>query len=360
MNPQDTMNRLHDRILGSLSLAGMGDALGAPTEQWSIDEIEQFYGGLVTTFHTPPEDTFAGANNGRRAEVTDDASQMYYLARALIGAGGSLDRAGWLACLLDWVDTCPKATFMGPSTAAIVKAIKEGSDLSLVGVIGGSHRKMTTVGTTNGAAMRIAPAGLVHPGQIEAACQQAFITCFPSHDTDVAISAACSIAAATSVALLTDSLDEVIAAAVQGGYVGERLASQGARLVAGPRYNARLRLALSIASDAASDREFMTRIEEVVGNSVLAAESVPAALAVVAYAKGDPLRTIAIASSMGNDTDSIATMAGGIVGALVGNGRLPVGLLKEFRAANAAEYDLDAMADGLCDIALQRVRATER
>lgn len=362
MKSQDTMNRtgLHDRILGSLSLAGMGDALGAPTEQWSIDEIEQSHRGLVTTFHTPPEDTFAGANNGLRAEVTDDASQMYYLARALIAADGSLDRAGWLTCLLDWVDTSPKAAFMGPSTAAIVKAIKEGSDLSLVGVIGRSRRKMTTVGTTNGAAMRVAPAGLVHPGQVEGACRQAFITCLPSHDTDVAISAACSIAAATSVALLTDSLDEVIAAAVEGGQVGERLARHGARLVAGPRYAARLRLALSIAAGTTSDREFMTRIEEVVGNSVLAAESVPAALAVVAYAKGDPLRTIAIASSMGNDTDSIATMAGAIVGALVGNGRLPPDLLEEFRTANAADYDLDAIAGGLCDIALRRLQTAPR
>ncbi len=357
-----TMNRssLHNRILGSLSLAGMGDALGAPTEQWSIDEIENHYGGLVTAFHAPPEDTFAGANEGLRAEVTDDASQMYYLARALVASGGSLDRDAWLACLLDWVDTSPKATFMGPSTAAIVKAIKEGSDLSLVGVIGRSRRKMTTVGTTNGSAMRVAPAGLVYPGQVEAACQQAFVTCLPSHDTEVAISAACSVAAATSVALLSDSLEEVIAAALHGAQVGERLGREGARTVAGPRYLGRLRLALSIAAEAPSDRAFMTRIEEVVGNSVLAAESVPAALAVVAYAKGDPLRTIAIASSMGNDTDSIATMAGAIVGALMGNDRLPADLLQEFRAANAHEFDLDAMADGLCGIAFGRLEASGR
>ncbi len=362
MNLKANMNRaeLHDRILGSLSLAGMGDALGAPTEQWSIDEILSFHGGLVAAFHTPTEDTFAGANKGLRGEVTDDASQMYYLARALVAAGGSLDQPAWLACLLAWVDTSPKATFMGPSTAAIVKAIKEGSDLSLVGVIGQSRRKMTTVGTTNGAAMRVAPAGLVHPGQIEAACQQAFVTCLPSHDTDVAISAACSVAAATSVALLTDSIDEVISAAVHGGHLGEQLGRQHARSVAGPKYLGRLRLALSIAAEASSDMDFMTRIEEVVGNSVLAAESVPAALAVVAYAKGDPLRTIAIASSMGNDTDSIATMAGGIVGALVGNVRLPIDLLREFRAANARDFDLDAIAGGLCDIAWRRLQQAPR
>jgi len=355
-----TALHLHDRILGSLSLAGMGDALGAPTEQWSIDEIAAHYGGLVTAFHLPPPDTFAGANGGLRAEVTDDASQMYYLARALVAAGGSLNAHQWLACLLDWVATSPKATFMGPSTAAIVKALQEGDDVARVGVIGQSRRKMTTVGTTNGAAMRVAPTGLVHPGDVDGACHETLVTCLPSHDTVVAISAACSVAAATCVALMTTSLDTVIAAARQGGLVGERLAGKHARRVAGPNYLARLEMALAIAADAPSDRAFMQRIEEVVGNSVLAAESVPAAIALVAYAKGDPLRTIAIGASMGNDTDSIATMAGAIVGALTGNARLPQALLAEFRAANEADFDLDDLAAGLSAIATRRLPANAR
>jgi ADP-ribosylglycohydrolase len=351
---------LHDRILGSLSLAGMGDALGAPTEQWSIHEIATHYGGLVTAFHVPPADTFAGANGGLRAEVTDDASQMYYLARALASAGGSLDARQWLACLLDWVATSPKATFMGPSTAAIVKALQDGGDVARVGVIGQSLRKMTTVGTTNGAAMRVAPAGLVHPGDVDGACREALVTCLPSHDTDVAISAACSVAAATCVALVTTSLDDVLDAARQGGRIGERLGGEHARRVAGPNYVARLELALTIAADSPSDRAFMRRIEQVVGNSVLAAESVPAAIALVAYAKGDPLRTIAIGASMGNDTDSIATMAGAIIGGLAGNARLPQAMLAEFRAANAHDFDLDAIAADLAAIASRRMPTSGR
>ena len=45
--------QLRERIQASLTLAGMGDALGAPTEQWSIDEIAAHFGGLVTRFETP-------------------------------------------------------------------------------------------------------------------------------------------------------------------------------------------------------------------------------------------------------------------------------------------------------------------
>lgn len=347
---------IRDRILASLSLAGMGDALGAPTEQWTIDEIATTFGGLVTRFEQPTEDTFAGANAGKRAEVTDDASQMYYLSRALVAADGRLDQDGWVNCLLDWVNTSPKAGFMGPSTAGIVKALQEGSDTASVGVIGRSRRKMTTVGTTNGAAMRVAPAGLVHPGHLEAACEQAFVTCLPSHDTDVAISAACSIAAAVSQALVSPSIDEAVAAAIEGARIGERLAHERARTVAGPSYLARLEMAIGIARESQDDYAFMRRIERMVGNSVLAAESVPAAVGVVVYAKGDPLRTIALAASMGNDTDSIATMAGAIVGACLGTAALPQALLAEFRAVNQAEYALDSLADGLANIAWRNLQ----
>ena len=342
---------IQDRILASLALAGMGDALGAPTEQWSIDEIAQKYGGLVMAFGDPPQDTFAGANAGKRAEVTDDASQMYYLARAIIEADGTLDHQGWVACLLDWAGTSPKAAFMGPSTAGMVKALQEGGDTAAVGVIGQSRRKMTTVGTTNGAAMRVAPAGLIYPGRIEPACAQALVTCLPSHDTEVAISAACSVAAAVSSALVSDSLVPVLRAALDGARIGERLARDNARLVAGPSHLARLELALQIAAESHGDYDFLCQMERVVGNSVLAAESVPAALGVVAYAKGDPLRTIALCSSIGNDTDSIATMAGAIVGALRGTAALPQDMLAEFRAANARDFDLDVLAFGLAEIA---------
>jgi ADP-ribosylglycohydrolase len=340
-----------DRVLGSLCLAGMGDALGAQTEQWTIDEIAEQHGGLVTAFGNPPPDTFAGANNGKRAEVTDDASQMYDLAKALADAGGRLDRSGWIKCLLDWAATSPKAGFMGPSTASIVKALQDGDDVQRVGTIGTSLRKMSTVGNTNGAAMRVAPCGLIHPGDLVAACEQTFITCLPSHDTDVAVSSACCIAAAAAQALVTPDLESVIAAALRGAVIGEQIAMARVRKVPGPRFVTRLEMALEIARAARDDRRFLRELEHSVGNSVLAAESVPAAIGILAYAKADPLRTIALAASIGNDTDSIATMAGAISGAMVGAARLPAELYREFRLVNDAEYQLDDLADRLARIA---------
>lgn len=346
---------LRDRILGSLALAGMGDALGAQTEQWSIDEIADHHGGLVVAFGVPPPDTFAGANAGKRAEITDDASQMYYLARALARSAGQLDYDGWVRCLLDWAQNCSKATFMGPSTATMVHALLTGEDISRVGVIGNSLRKMTTVGTTNGAAMRVAPCGLIHPGDIHAACEQAFVTCLPSHDTDIAISAACSIAAGVAQALARSSLEDVLAACVRGAELGQALGAQRARKVAGPNVSSRIAMALQIAAHATNDRGLLVELERQVGNSVLAAESIPAAIGILAYAKADPMRTISLCSSIGNDTDSIATMAGAIAGAMHGTAALPPALYQEFLLANDADYQIGDMASQLADIAYRNL-----
>jgi len=340
-----------DRIYGSLVLGGIGDALGAPTELWSIEEIFERYGGLAERFEEPTPDTFAGANGGRRAEVTDDASQMYYLARAIVRADGRLDQAAWIACLLDWAANSPKAGFMGPTTLAIVSALREGKPLDGVGVVGTSKRKLPTLGTTNGAAMRVAPAGLVHPGDIVGATHLALVTCLPSHDTDVAIASACAVAAGVAVAMTGAALDEVVKACIGGGHLGAQLAAEHARVPPGPRFSTRLSMALEIAGRANSDRAFLTELESAIGSGVLACESVPAAIAIFAYAKGDPLRTVALCASAGGDTDTLATMAGGLSGAMAGAAGLPSSLLAEFLAVNDPEYGFDELSEGLARLA---------
>lgn len=345
------MTSFRDRIYGSLVLAGIGDALGAPTELWSIEEIFERYGGLADRFEEPTPDTFAGANAGRRAEVTDDASQMYYLARAIVRADGRLDQTAWIACLLDWAANSPKASFMGPTTLAIVNALREGKPLDEVGVVGTSKRKLPTLGTTNGAAMRVAPAGLIHPGDIAGACNTALVTCLPSHDTDVAIASACAVAAGVAIAMMGSPLDEVVRASIEGGELGAQLAAKHARVPPGPRFSTRLRMALDIAGRDNSDRGFLTELESAIGSGVLACESVPAAIAIFAFAKGDPLRTVALCASAGGDTDTLATMAGALSGAMAGTAGLPPSLVTEFLAVNDAVYGFDDLAEGLARLA---------
>ena len=342
--PADPVSKIRSGLL----VAGIGDALGAPTEQYTMDEIRAAHGeALLDRFVAPPPDTFAGAQGGKAAEITDDASQMYYLARKLAATGPGFTNADWIDCLIDWRDTSPKAGFMGPSTEALINALREGRDPTRFGIIGTSDRKMTNIGATNGAAMRVAPVGMCHPGDFETVCRLALKTCLPSHDASVAIEAACAIACGTSAAMLDDSdVGSVIDACLAGARIGRDLARDHARLEAGPRFRARTEMALRIASEEAEDRRFLERLEAEVGNSVLAAESVPCAIGIFAYAKGEPWRVVTLAANIGNDSDSIAAMAGAMAGVLNGTRGVPAEIVDEFLAANG-DFDLTAISEDL-------------
>jgi len=352
-------DRLYNHILGSLALAGMGDAMGAATEQWSTRDIYAEYGGPIREFLKPPPDTFAGAEGNELGQITDDTSQMYYLAQTLIETGGNLTAEAWVKCLLRWADESPHVGNMGPTTRLVVQALREGSDPYKVGVVGVSNRQMAKMGATNGAAMRVAPAGLVNPGNIEGACQAALTTCLPSHNTQIAISSACAVAAGVAEAL-TEAADvfSVARACLAGARRGEKLAAEKGRLAPGPSVLKRIEFAINLALKAASLEEAMESIEAYIGNSVDAAESVPAAIGLFVFAGGDPLETIAAGTNIGNDTDTIAAIAGSLAGALRGFKALPQDLAATFKAANAHEFNLEEIAAGLTHIAHKSVTAS--
>lgn len=347
--------RLYNHILGALAAAGMGDALGAATEQWHHTEIFTKFGGPLRSFQQPPPDTWSGAESNKLGQVTDDTSQMYYLAHKLIECNGSLTREDWVACLLQWADESPHVGNMGPTTRLVVEALREGKDPNLVGCIGTSNRQPASHGATNGAAMRVAPAGLVHPGDLDAACDTAITTCIPSHNTQIAISSACAIAAGVAHGVEQGAdVFSVVQACLYGARRGEELAKEHGRIVPGPSVLVRSELAVTLALRAQSLPEVITLIEDHIGNSVDACQSVPAAIGLFVFSKGDPLEAIVGGTNIGNDTDTIAAIAGALAGALSGVDALPQSMYETFRTANDDdEFDIEELARGLTSIAIK-------
>jgi ADP-ribosylglycohydrolase len=206
-----------------------------------------------------------------------------------------------------WFKESPTAEKAGPTTRARL----EGRDVAA------DER----VGVTNGSAMRVAPAGLIHPGEVEAAVELAWLTSRPTHDTQVAAAAAGAIAAGVATALRPGcGWQEVAEACVLGAALGNGLGVRHGRIVALPRVSTRIELALDEARAAGDLAEALERIESAVGTSMLAFESVPAAVGVFAAAGGDPIETVRAGVRIGGDTDTIAAMAGALAGALHGYG----------------------------------------
>ena len=93
-------------------------------------------------------------------------------------------------------------------------------------------------------------------------------------------------------------------------------------------------------------------IEASVGNSVMTVESVPAAVGIFVAAGGDPLESVVGGTNVGNDTDTIAAMAGSLAGALRGIAAVPVDLVTTVKAVNSE--DIEGLARGLTDLAWAR------
>lgn len=345
--PVQDSTGLEERILGSLTCAAIGDALGAPTEQRSVLENRRLFGHRVEEFFEPPADSPYAV--GRRAgQITDDSSQMFLLAEAFIANGGAITARAVADMLLTWSKTEYYPRFAGPSTRRAIDALRAGADPETLGAQG----RETNVGTTNGGSMRVAPAGLVHPGDPTAAVHAAAVTCMPSHFTSIGVSGAGAIAAAVSIAVVNGStIVDVVRAAIRGARLGADIGAKQGREVAGANVADRIEAAVAIGLTSPDIDTAIELITARIGTGLPTVESVPAAIGFFVAANGDPWQTVVAAATAGDDSDTVGCMAGSVAGAFRGIGAIPTSARDIVRQANG--LDLESLASRLTRVAQQ-------
>lgn len=329
----DATELYRDRALGALLGGALGDALGMPTQLLSPDEIRKRY-GAVEGFLAPSPDHPVSKGLPAGA-VTDDTEQALLLAEMLLK--GFEERA-WAEALIEWeagVAARGLLDLLGPSTKRALKALLAGEPAAIAG----------RYGDTNGAAMRIAPVGIMTPPEpLGALVDRVDETCRITHNTGLAIAAASAVAAAISVGVdggeITDAISLAQRAAVEGADRGY--------WVAGADIAARIGWAVELAIETPKDRA-LDRIVALVGTSVAAQESVPAAFAVLTLAEYDresaPWGAGLIAAGLGGDTDTIGAIAAGMAGACVGASALPAHAVATLRSVN--DLPVERLVDGL-------------
>jgi len=136
--------------------AGIGDALGMPTQSLPRAQIVARYGPLIDGFAPGPPDhpLAAGLPAGT---VTDDTEQAVLLGQLLVETGGEPDPAELARRLVDWergVAARGSLDLLGPSTRRAIATLEAGAAPAEAG----------RLGTTNGAACASPPGGRRHPG----------------------------------------------------------------------------------------------------------------------------------------------------------------------------------------------------
>jgi ADP-ribosylglycohydrolase len=331
-------------ILGGLYGQALGDAWAMPALLRPVQTWEYYDGWLGELLPAPPDHpVHAGLKAG---QVTDDTQQAIALAKTIVGEG-QITVEGAAEAIVAWYDQLDgdNVQFVGPSTRRAVMALKAGDDPNLTGLRG----------DTNGGAMRICPIGLIHPGQPEAAVQDAVIACTPTHFTDVAISGACAVAAAVARAMTPDTtLEHIIDVAIWGADIGLRHGSpwMGASIARKIDY------AVQLATDVSlTERDRIQNLYDLVGSTLATADAVPCAFGILAMAGGNPVDTAIYAAALSGDADTVGAMACAIAGAWHGIDTIPIEYIELLRQANP-EYDFEEIAEDLYDVALENYDAT--
>jgi len=319
----------HDRALGALYGLAIGDALGMPTQLMSRSAVHGVYGSVTGFLDAAPDHPLAAGMTA--GSITDDTEQALLLAKLLIDGGGHVDSGIFANALVEWeygMRARGSLDLLGPSTKRAVQAVLDGEPVETAG----------RSGTTNGAAMRVTPIGLIMPsGDVDALVDRVVEASRVSHDTGVAIAGAAAVAAAVSAGIDGQSYLPVALAAA-------RIGAKRGNWVAAADVASRIDLATTLASPlepAAS----LTAIYEVIGTSLATQESVPAAFGILAIFPDDPWKAVCAAASLGGDSDTVAAMAGAIAGAVHGVDAWPEGARAMVRDVN--HLDLESVAHAL-------------
>lgn len=340
---------VYQHILGGLANALIGDAMGSATETLTPEEIHQKFGGKVERFIEPPEGTFAG---GRKAgQVTDDTSQMLQIIDALIENDGKMTVELVAQQLLRWAeDEELFRRFAGPTTRKAIQLLKQGSNPYETG----KPEKMG-MGISNGAAMKVAPAGWLHPGDLDAAVRDAVTLCIPTHNADMAYAGAGAIAAAIAASLIPDTCPlSVVDAAIYGARKGYEIGKEKALVLRAPSMVDRIQLAVEIAISPTDFETTCERLAQVVGCGLPIIEAVPFAIGLFVASRGDPKLAVIGAVNMGGDADTTATITGAVAGTYAGISRIDQELYSTIVRVN--NLDLENMARQLTSIAMKHVR----
>lgn len=303
---------LRGRFRGCLYGVALGDALGAP------------YEGRLSV---PPERVAALDRDLGRLRYTDDTHMTIGVAESLIERDG-FDGDHMARHLAKNFAAEPWRGY-GPGPPKVFRRLGQGVPWDEAGakLFGGAGSY------GNGAAMRIAPVAMVACSDLDEVVELARLAASITHTHELGIDGAVMQEVAIALLLMNPGDTAFDPAALLG---------ELRRRVRSPVFRERIDqvAALSVEGERAD-------IVGVLGHGIEAAGSVPTALLAFLRNHWWFAETVRFAVSLGGDTDTIASMAGALAGAHLGEDAIP----KTWREGVENAARLRGLADGLLQLA---------
>ncbi|MCI0642765.1 MAG: ADP-ribosylglycohydrolase family protein [Gemmataceae bacterium] len=282
---------LKDRFEGCLLGLAVGDALGGKFEAQSAEAIRARFPTAERLIAYPQEEIW----------YTDDTQMAIGVCEALIERGEIVEEVLCRAFVANYL---PSRGY-GRGARAVLDAMEDGRDYRQV-----AEKHFPGGSFGNGAAMRVAPIGLLFRDDLRRLWEQARLSSLPTHLHPLGIEGAQVLALAVGLCSNMEQFD-------RAGFFAELLAA-----CASPEYRAKLEAAALVQTP-----DELAKL----GNRIEALHSVSTAIASFALTPESFEAAISNVIFLGGDTDTLAAMAGALSGAYLGAGRLParlVGLLE--------------------------------
>ncbi|MCG6927280.1 MAG: ADP-ribosylglycohydrolase family protein [Acidobacteria bacterium] len=405
--PETPRTLLHDKVLGSLVGSAIGDAMGAPTEMWSRDQIQAEY-GFVRDLHTavrPPSPEGTWTMNVPAGATTDDTRWKALMVDYLTGTGTRIEAADQtlkpkeLARLIsarfsDEIERLRTLSADDPATQLAnglmrVQWLQEWERVARAYLAGGEDEHRRALDQFYGGEMVCAgllfspTLGAFYPGDPEAAYLNAFAVDIYDlgYARDVSAVTAAMVAAAMAPDATPDSVLAVVADVDPHGYFETRLVGRlahemlrdarsivhAARKVEGAPAETPGTLESAgqdhpWASSGLSPRE-RSRLEAAYRMLDARRQRMPfhageihlVNLTALLYSDFDFPTALTFVVNWGRDNDTTAAVTGALLGAFVGAEKLPRKWVGQSLERNRGlGIDLEALADRMTTAILSR------
>jgi len=275
--------RLLDRFEGCLLGLAVGDALGGRFEAQSAEAILARFADTEHLIGHPQDELW----------YTDDTQMAIGLTEALVERGEVVEDVLCRAFVANYVP----ARGYGRGARAVLDAMEDGRNHRQVAE---EHFPGGSFG--NGAAMRVAPVGLLFRDEHRRLWVQARLSALPTHVHPLGIEGAQLLALAVALCTCAERFDRT-------RFFAELLAA-----CESAEYRAKIEQASRVQSpDGLAE----------LGNQIEALHSVPTAIASFALTPESYETTVSNVIFLGGDTDTLAAMAGALSGTYLGASRLP-------------------------------------
>lgn len=326
----DCNKKALDHFTGCLLGGAIGDAMGAPVEFMSLNEVRRRYGAHGITDYE--------IAYGRKGAITDDTQMSLFTAEGLLQAhlaGNDSDIIPYVhAALLRWLhtqgfnekyfsaDTGQKVGLIGVSALHSRRAPGNTCLSALAsGQIGRINQRINNSKGCGGV-MRVAPVGLFfedYEVAFEKGCQAAAIT----HGHQMGYLAAGCLAS-------------IISRIIAGAPLVEAVHETMLVLAEKPGHKECLRAienAWRLQSDGVPSAENIERL----GEGWIAEEALAIAIYCCLATRGDFEKGVLLAVNHGGDSDSTGAITGNILGALCGREGIPAKWIEELELREVIE-----------------------